>query len=155
MESRIKIGLVAIMAMGLGMMDVEPPKAGTYEFKVTGTKGMPIERVREITAPIAKAHHKTGWGGPMPDIEFARGPHPLLKRGGAAAAARYSSGRELIVIGRAAFDFDPAYARNVALHEFAHLQTWREYGIGVDMHGKEFKRVCRRIAPSVACQPTD
>lgn len=33
-------------------------------------------------------------------------------------------------------------------HEIAHILTWREYGLRVPVHGRQFSQMCTRIASS-------
>ena len=148
MSKRGTIGaLVALVAVSAAALYAE---AGTkYEFTLKGAKNIPMNELRSVTRSLAKAAEPLGWEGPMPEIRFIEGFDTRLPTHAAGRAIRYSSGREVILLRRSQRGVSAA---RVARHELAHLQTWREYGIRVDMHGKEFKEVCRRIAFHADCE---
>ena len=87
---------------------------------------------------------------PAPQIVSARDFSGGLTRHEWARSVVYDSGREVIVLSEG---IDPDQIEQMLEHEAAHLRAWRDHGHGIEMHGREWKRTCRKYArvKSKAC----
>ena len=86
---------------------------------------------------------------PPPEVRIAL-PGELLPAEWARSVL-YESGREVILI--AADALSRADLPLILDHEASHLKAWRLYGPGIETHGREFRRVCRKYARDrAACE---
>lgn len=80
---------------------------------------------------------------PTPQIISARDFSGGLTRHEWARSVVYDSGREVIVLSE---NVAPDQVEQMLEHEAAHLKAWRDHGHGIEMHGREWKRICRKYA---------
>lgn len=129
-----------------------PAEAGTqHAFSVKGIDDLSMWQVRKVTRALALAAKGIEWEGAMPQIVFTDGREIGMPPRSMARAVVYSSGREVIYIRRSVVK-RARFSRSLALHEFSHLQAWRENGFDIEGHGPEFRSVCRRVALAKDCQ---
>ena len=92
---------------------------------------------------------------PQPIVTLVSDTHwSLPGRGAQAAASLDSQGQGWIYIRRSHELNSAPFIRGLLYHEFAHLQTWRTYGVKVRMHGPEFSFVCRQYTSRKNCATT-
>lgn len=90
---------------------------------------------------------------PAPQIVRAEDFSGGLTRDEWARSIVYDSGREVIVLSEGARD--RGRVEQMLEHEAAHLRAWRDHGHGIKMHGREWRRICRKYArlKHEACTP--
>jgi len=59
-----------------------------------------------------------------------------------ARATLTDSGQRWIVVNQARMGED---MDQIILHEMAHFEAWKRYGTEIEMHGPEFRKVCREF----------
>lgn len=85
---------------------------------------------------------------PAPTVVVIPFGDPRLSMSEWAKAVRYDSGRDEIWIAE-----DAARRGDLELildHEASHLKAWRVHGEGIETHGKEWRRICRKYARNKA-----
>ncbi len=76
----------------------------------------------------------------------------VITDGEIARAVLTESGRQVLVININQADRN---MDQVLRHEMAHFEAWRRYGTDIEMHGPEFREVCREFVtrrPSHFCR---
>lgn len=81
---------------------------------------------------------------PMPRVRLVKSGSGDLERGELARAVVYDSGREEVRVSQRLMS-DPRLP-GAFDHEAAHLLTWRIHGHDVEVHGPEFRAICRKYA---------
>lgn len=75
-------------------------------------------------------------------VQYVDANHWAMARGETAKALRTEDGQKwmLINVDGDQTDFDQWY-----LHEMAHHIAWERYGEDIDVHGPEFRKICREL----------
>jgi hypothetical protein len=90
---------------------------------------------------------------PYPVIEVVSSSHWSLEgRHAQASASLDMEGKGWIYIKTSTMLNQDRFVRGLLLHEFSHLQAWRDYGIHVPMHGAQFQDICRKYGTRKECK---
>lgn len=104
----------------------------------------PASSGQERLATFAKDSFARFGLSPMPRLRIVKADSPDLERGEIARAVLFESGKEEVRVSVGLLN--DRRLQGALDHESAHLRTWREHGPDVEVHGPEFRKICRRYA---------
>lgn len=126
----------------------------TSAFNISSDKDGPTPRedMFRLLDALDEAYERLGFQPPYPKVRIVSRKHPLLRRWSAAMAARNDQGEELVYFNRDDL-IDNEALLPLVLHELSHLQAWRQHGMDIKTHGKEFMAICRAVIEKDQCRP--
>ena len=133
------IAILGLVAVGVLAITSEP---------VTET---PPEDIERLEAALEEAYEIADFEPPYPVIRITSRRSDFLERNALATAAITEDGLEVIYMDRSRI-IRGTPLLPLMLHELAHLKTWREHGIDVPVHGRQFMVICQSFADRRTCE---
>lgn len=121
---------------------IQDPAHTAFQYRPTTAKETPREDLLRLINATNGAYEALGFREPYPLIRIV-GPNDsrLSSRQALATATIDENDKEVLYFNRE-WIASGRPMQGVVTHEYAHFQTWRQYGHRVYEHGREFWAVC-------------